>query len=453
MGEKAQTWARAQLRGCALGVLGFLLFFFIIGVVASNDFESDPYSPVSAGGLAKVVLIPICIILGVAFVKVALPMFGGGKRAAASKKYQDLARQRISDNRYRSGNAIAISNALIVIGVIVVTASFAREDPQQGVLGAIICVAALRYAGRLRSERAAAQHLGARTLTDDVKDSVSNFAAASAAVSVGIASLTAEGARKIAARFKAALQNDAQLGVEGLKMDNDDQKVILNFLEAIRDLFGPHVQAIRSQGAKSQASPRSRPVASGRQAILDSYVLSSNGNALAARSMMSKAIELCDSGSVHPDATEWMIDGPEIGRGHACMWGAIARTFAHKQPQSFAGVDALLSDSWFGAAVLIFMETDERQMAGRAAQEWAESRRLAGDQRGADVLNNLAAFFFIASDNQPRAAAAFGRIGERSAVSVDSTFLLGRPATESEAALLTTVLGARNSQRLFDSLG
>ena len=224
MGEKAQTWARAQLRGCALGVLGFLLFFFIIGVVASNDFESDPYSPVSAGGLAKVVLIPICIVLGVAFVKVALPMFGGGKRAAASKKYQDLARQRISDNRYRSGNAIAISNALIVIGVIVVTASFAREDPQQGVLGAIICVAALRYAGRLRSERAAAQHLGARTLTDDVKDSVSNFAAASAAVSVGIASLTAEGARKIAARFKAALQNDAKLGVEGLKMDNDDQK-------------------------------------------------------------------------------------------------------------------------------------------------------------------------------------------------------------------------------------
>ena len=69
------------------------------------------------------------------------------------------------------------------------------------------------------------------------------------------------------------------------------------------------------------------------------------GSKATAKGLINAAIVAADSGAVTPDASEWSIDGPEVGRGHACLWGAIARVLAHQQGEMFTCQDATLSDS------------------------------------------------------------------------------------------------------------
>jgi hypothetical protein len=135
------------------------------------------------------------------------------------------------------------------------------------------------------------------------------------------------------------------------------------------------------------------------------------------------------------------------------MWGAIARVLAHKQAESFAGQDATLSDSWFGAAFTIFLENDEGTMAGRALQEWAESRRLVGDEEGANTLFLGAMCVFRLIGNQQRLSLVGNRPSESGPVAMDSSFFLNRPATSQESQVLSSVLGARNTHKFFKAVG
>ena len=126
---------------------------------------------------------------------------------------------------------------------------------------------------------------------------------------------------------------------------------------------------------------------------------------------------------------------------------------AHKQAEAFTWPDATLSDSWFGAAFTIFLDTSEGTMAGRALQEWAESRRLCGDEEGANVLFLAAICAFALTGNQDRMSLVVNRPAETGPVAMDSSFFLGRMATLEERDVLSSVLGARNAHRFFTAVG
>ena len=224
-----------------------------------------------------------------------------------------------------------------------------------------------------------------------------------------------------------------------------------NFAGIMTKQYQDHIRAIKTLGARLTAL-RS-PVLTSRQALIDSYKQYEAGSKAEAQRLISAAIASADSGAVSPNASEWPIDGPEIGRGHACMWGAIARVLAHKQAESFAGQDATLSDSWFGAAFTIFLENDEGTMAGRALQEWAESRRLVGDEEGANTLFLGAMCVFRLIGNQQRLSLVANRPSESGPVAMDSSFFLNRPATSQESQVLSSVLGARNTHKFFKAVG
>lgn len=225
-----------------------------------------------------------------------------------------------------------------------------------------------------------------------------------------------------------------------------------NFAGVMTSQYQDHINALKTAGAKQVTSPTRVPVLTSREALLNSYQQSEAGSKVAALRLLTTAIAAADSGAVSPDPSEWPIDGPEIGRGHACMWGAIARVLAHKQAEAFTWQDATLSDSWFGAAFVIFLHNNEGTMAGRVLQEWAESRRLYGDEEGANILFLGATCVFLLSGNQQRLSLVVNRPNENGPVAMDSSFFLSRPATEQESRVLSSVLGARNTHKLFKSL-
>ena len=229
----------------------------------------------------------------------------------------------------------------------------------------------------------------------------------------------------------------------------DPEKWFDNFVAVTTRQYENHVAAIKTAGARQLTTIMRAPVLTARQNLIDAYQQAQRGSKNEAKSLIRAAIASADSGAVSPNSDEWPIDGPEIGRGHACMWGAIARVLSHQQAELFAVQDATLSDSWFGAAFIIFIEHGEGTMAGRALQEWAESRRLYGDEDGAQVLFLAALCAFLIAGNQPRMTLVASRAGQTGPVDTDSSFFLNRPATEQESRVLSSVLGARNSHRFF----
>jgi hypothetical protein len=91
-------------------------------------------------------------------------------------------------------------------------------------------------------------------------------------------------------------------------------------------------------------------------------------------------------------------------------------------------------------------------MAGRALQEWAESNRLINNVKEANTLNIAAVMIFSSMNELDRAETAGSRIDQAAPCSVDSSFFLGRPPTQSETSILTTVLGGKNTEQFYKAL-
>lgn len=225
-----------------------------------------------------------------------------------------------------------------------------------------------------------------------------------------------------------------------------------NFSQILSKRYEGDIAAIKSAGAKLSTVSTVNPVRMARQYLIEAYGAFSSGQPVKARQLLSSAIVSANSGAISPDAAEWAIDGPEIGRGHACMWGAIARVFSHKQAELFAYEDATLADAWFGSATVIFLTNGEETMAGRSLQEWAESRRLYKDEEGAQILFLAALCLFMLTGNQTRMEMAGKRTGESGPVAMESSFFLNRPASQAESKILSSVLGASNSLAFYNSM-
>lgn len=224
------------------------------------------------------------------------------------------------------------------------------------------------------------------------------------------------------------------------------------FLQAIEIRYMSHRNALMSPGARNQVAPTDRPVAHARQSVIEAYRQNESGSRNDARKTLDRAIVQADSGSIFPDAGEWPIDGVDVGRAHACMWGAIARVFAHKQSSDWASTDATKSDAWFGVATLLFLENRESVMAGRTLEEWGESRRIFGDSESAALLLTCAVPLFLLGGESERAELAGNRIHAVGPVPQASSFLRGEMPSPTERSRLSSVLGASNARSFYESL-
>jgi len=234
--------------------------------------------------------------------------------------------------------------------------------------------------------------------------------------------------------------------------DNFDvTEFLTNFIGMLQNNYGQQRDILQAASTQNQVKRQQKPVSTGRQRLLDAHRAAPT-NKSKARILLTEAVNCLDSGAVIPDASEWPIDGPEVGRGHACMWGGIVRTFTHKQNPEALGSDATLADAWFGTAALIFLTNGETTMAGRSVQEWAESRLLLKDSSGAQVFFLASVGFFALAGESERAQIAGARASETTPGKIDSSFFLGRPPTEEERKHLTTVIGGKNSNAFYQSL-
>lgn len=153
------------LRAIASLFVFLILGFFLIGLGSSNDWESG-------GTLAKIVLIPICLVLGLLLFKLAAPLFSFSPSTRVSPSAEARTREKITDNRYRMGNDLPTSYALTVLGLVLLFVSISREDTMLGIVSLAVFLFSFRMRGRLQTERNIAKSIGARTFANDVEDTV-----------------------------------------------------------------------------------------------------------------------------------------------------------------------------------------------------------------------------------------------------------------------------------------
>ena len=153
------------LRAIASFFVFLILGFFLIGLGSSNDWEGG-------GTLAKIVLIPICLVLGLLLFRLAAPLFSFSPSTRVSPNAEARTREKISDNRYRMGNDLPTSYALTVLGLVLLFVSISREDTTLGIVSLAVFLFSFRMRGRLQTERNIAKSIGARTFANDVEDTV-----------------------------------------------------------------------------------------------------------------------------------------------------------------------------------------------------------------------------------------------------------------------------------------
>ena len=260
--------------------------------------------------------------------------------------------------------------------------------------------------------------------------------------------------------------NDIKSSVEEIhQIDNEvrlnlgdfDQDELADYVIEIFDyvlkFYGPMRALLWSNDLISRFPPEDGPVGRGRILLVSAFDAFKKGNSRErSRQLIQDACVLFAAGAVHPQQNEWFIDGPEVGRAHACMWNGIARTLMHRHAPDIQSIDLSRSDTWFGIAATQFVECNNQIMFGRVLSEWAESRRLFGDLEGADLLFIAASATFLAAGEIDRSQVISLRYGNRKSTSVDSSFFLGRPPTVNEASILVTVLGGENTQWLYEAL-
>ncbi len=162
-----EKWGKVKvLRAIASFFVFLILAFFLIGIAASNDWEEG------AGRLAKIVIIPICLFLGLLLFKLAAPIFSAAQTTRPHPGAKARARKKTLNNRYRMGSDLPTSYALAVFGLILLLAAISRENKVLGVVSLAVLVLAFIMRGRLQSEQNFAKSIGARTFENEVADTI-----------------------------------------------------------------------------------------------------------------------------------------------------------------------------------------------------------------------------------------------------------------------------------------
>lgn len=456
-----------------------LLFMFIFaysGIEWSNEIEPEPYDPImgavtsglenptviSSGFFAKVFFVPISFALGLAAISVAGPIFGGSWLAARSPRYQRFAERFIIEGRFSSEGLQPVSYLFSVSGLVLILVGAVRQTYVLNAIDGVLIAVGLIIRGQVESLRVAARAIGARTLRDDLADAAETTRLiADATLQQAGEAISAGGqwlARKISEKtttasnfYDQATEDDFTIGPSRMVPDTA-RDWYENFVNMLIDAHGTNLGIIRSRITKMDYEILRHPVMAGRKNLFLGFRTEhQQDRAIPSIDSLRQAIRFFDAGSVHPDRSEWPLDGEEIGRGNACMWGAISRTFLRRQAPFIMMPDTQCSDTWFALAAIIFLEHNDPRMAGRAFQEWAESRRLCHDFEHSDALFFASYISFMDGNDAERARVALSRHGSREACTIDSSFFLNRPPTKEESTILTTVLGGKNSQRFYSA--
>ena len=233
-------------------------------------------------------------------------------------------------------------------------------------------------------------------------------------------------------------------------MSAEIEEMIERFCQWLDPPFGELVRQLKGPDASGQGERQDRPVLHARQSLIDGYAAFQRRDSQTCLNFLYTAANLAADGATFPDPAEFPFDGSEVGRGHACMWRGIACALLGNIEQQFIEFDLMSCDAWFGNAVWIFLDSQERILAGRALSEWAEARMAIGDNQTAGLFFNTASAIFISQDEGQRAITCSQRFARQGPANVDSAFFLGRPATHDEVIQLPTVLGGKNSYAMRD---
>ena len=194
----------------------FIVFaFFLIGLGSSNDWEGG-------GTLAKFVLIPICLVLGLLLFKLAAPLFSSPQSTRSKASAEVRTRNKISNNKYRMGNDLPTSYALTVLGLILLFISISREDTQMGMISVAVFFFSFRMRGRLQTEQNIAKRIGAKTFKNDIEDTVVGAAELAGNTAKFVYDLGVSGFQKL---VSGGSQNTTDENLSNtIKQSNNDQK-------------------------------------------------------------------------------------------------------------------------------------------------------------------------------------------------------------------------------------
>lgn len=430
------------------------------GIQSSNESQPEQYDPimdaalsglsdptvVSSGLIAKIFLVPMGFAIGTIMILIAGPIFGGSWLAARSPRYQNLAR-RLTKNEHEDLSAfVGLSIAVSIFGLILILIGSVRQSPLLNAVGGVAVIIGLLCRGQVESVRVAARNVHPKRRQNN-KPSLADMT-----VTEGQYDRNNDDSDNASASSRTG-RTHSHVEDPVFKVPDTARAWYENFVHSLIDAHGQTLAIIRSRITQLDFEKMNRPVQHGRKFLLTTFMASEQQRLTTPNIQnLNASIRCFDSGCVHPDSDEWIIDGPEIGRGHACLYGGIARTFARHQSPYIMIPDAEKADAWFATAVIIFLEHNDPMMAGRAFQEWGESRRLMGDYEHADSLFFAAYISFVDGGNTARARTALTRHKSRQACSVDSSFFLNRPPTPGETDILTTILGGKNSEQFYSSV-
>jgi hypothetical protein len=373
-----------------------------------------------------------------------------------------LAERFIIEGRFSSEGLQSVSYFFSVSGLILVLVGAVRTTYVLNAIGLVPIAIGLLIRGQVESLRVAARAIGARTMRDDLTDAAASTREIASAVAQQAGEAISTGRQWLADRMNENTSTTSNFYDQATEFDHPSgpspsipdtaRDWYENFINMLIDAHGTNLAIIRSRITQMDYAVHRRPVTTGRKNLFLGFRTEhQQDRPVPSIDLVRQSIRFFDAGSVHPDKSEWPHDGEEIGRGHACLWGAISRTFLRRQASFIMVPDAQCADTWFAVAAIIFLEQNDPRMAGRAFQEWAESRRLYKNFEHSDALFFASYISFMDGNDAERARIAMSRHGSREACLIDSSFFLNRPPTKEESNILTTVLGGKNSQRFYSA--
>lgn len=350
------------------------------GVNASNDWEDG------GGAIAKVILIPICLLLGLLLFKLAAPLFGASGGAILREDVKIRTQQKISGSRYRMGNDLPTSYALAAVGSIIVLVAISRRDTPVGVVGVGLFLFSVRMRARLQSEKNAARSLGARTFEDDVHDTAIGVGEATGAVVKFAFDMGMSGIEKLESKIEGLVSSSDQ---SETNEEYEHKPATWSSTMTSFDQTGV-IDLLRQLGFPEDELRNVTPIASARSLLAFAWTVFSsdrsqqgidNSRVVILTAMKSLAWALrSDSG------VEMMSGGRMLDRPDALMWYGICAGLlvppTQGQLELGSGLGrptelAALSDVMaLAVAHDAYVQVGDIRRAGRCANEVAEIMRL-----------------------------------------------------------------------------
>lgn len=368
------------LRAFVSIVVFLILCFFLIGVNASNDWEDG------GGAIAKVILIPICLLLGLLLFKLAAPLFGGSGRAVLRDEVKIRTQRKISDSRYRMGNDLPTSYALATVASIIVLVAISGRDTPVGVVGVCLFVFSIVMRARLQTEKNAARSLGARTFEDDVHDAVVGVGEATGALVKFAFDMGMSGIEKLALKIEGSVTSNDQpeRDTQYEKRPTQWSSTMTSF-----DQTGA-IDLLRQLGFPEDHLRNATPIASARSLLACAWTVFSsdrskqgidNSRVVILTAMKSLAWALNSDNGV-----EVMRGGRMLDRRDALMWYGVCAGLlvppSQGQLELGSGferpteLEALSDVMALAVAHDAYLQVNDLKRAGRCAHEAAEIMRL-----------------------------------------------------------------------------